>query len=143
MHNGLQSGQPQTLAAEGQLHARLHTEAQGAGAATAALLPAALWPGTWPSRAEIPVLKEMEFDSMKAPLQPVRPPLVVAGTAAWLVPQGWREIVLLGLGQGLRVTHGCGQSVQEGRTRDTKSRHGGQRRVSVRREGEFLFKSNC
>lgn len=45
-------------------------------------------PGTWPRRAEIPVLKEMEFDSvfMKAPLQPVRPPLVEVGTATWLVP---------------------------------------------------------
>lgn len=64
--------------------------AQGAGAAMAALLPAALWPGTWPRRAEIPVLKEIEFDSvfMKAPLQPVRPPLVGVGTATWPVPQG-------------------------------------------------------
>lgn len=76
-----------------------------------ALLPAALWPGTWPMQARLPLLKEMEFNSvlMNTPLWLARLPFVGFGTAAWLVAQGWRETDLPGLGQILQITHHCSE----------------------------------
>lgn len=71
--------------------------------AMAALLPAALWPGTRPRQARLPLLKEMEFNSvlMSTPLWLARPPFIGVGTTSWLVAQGWRETTPPGLGQRL------------------------------------------
>lgn len=71
--------------------------------AMAALLPAALWPGTGPRQARLPLLKEMEFNSvlMSTPLWLARPPFIGVGTTSWLVAQGWRETTPPGLGQRL------------------------------------------